>query len=426
MRAALLAIAALLIFAAGANANSVTVTYPVNGQTYGGPSAPSASDRFNYNGWAWTTDGFPEDVNVTLAYPECDVTNYNGDGYGIAWNCEQLGVPPGGMPSDGSHTFTVKRYPSTGSPTMVTDSSTFTIDTTAPVVSASLAAPPVNGFVPLKRPSITYSATDLSLATVTCSLDGAAASDCKNASPFTPSSDLADGAHSFVVVATDAVGNTGATATATLNFTVDTTPPVISLTSPTAGQTVDASSPGIVLSVTGGTAQCRYDAQPYVPCDAAFAAITLPDGPHSISVLATDLAGNTSSFYVLFTIDASLGAPAKAPEARSAKFGAGRAKTGKSGATKRTIFASIALPSGVSSGQACTGTATLTVSAKLGRRTKKLKKRFPLEANGTSACKVGGLFVLPKKFRHKRLRVTVSGRGNAAIDGFSFVGKIKN
>jgi hypothetical protein len=413
---------ALAIGASGAAAdNTITITNPLNGVVYSGPTGNNPFVA------SWTmTINFPEDNTVTFADPMCAVYMHDLSGTGQGWDCVNLA--PTGLPNDGVFNFDVDRFASTGTPTHVSAQSVFTYDTHAPVVTTTPAVPLTNGFTQNKLPVINYTATDLTLDTVTCKIDAAPATDCSTATAFTPAADLAEGSHSFTVTATDEAGYTQ---NSTFNFAVDTIPPLIAIIAPTPNQFIDASNPDLSLSVTGGTAQCKYDDAPYQACDAAFAALTLPDGPHSLTVLATDLAGNTSSAFVLFTIDASLDAPAVPPPSgtgiapKSAKFTAGKAKAGKSGATKRSIGVALALPAGTNASAVCRGTAKLALSAKAGKRTKTFKKSLALKAKG-GKCAVNAIFVLPKSFRNKRVNTKISFPGNAYLGRFSFRGSFRN
>ena len=135
----------------------------------------------------------------------------------------------------------------------------------------------------------------------TCKVDAAAAAACT--SPFATSG-LSQGAHTVVVAATNASG----TVTATVNFTVDTIAPAVSISSPANGSTpgtrvttvftaTDATS-----SITGST--CKLDAAAATACTSPQAYSGLASGSHTITVTATDPAGNTGSASTTFTVAA--------------------------------------------------------------------------------------------------------------------------
>ena len=147
--------------------------------------------------------------------------------------------------------------------------------------------------------------------------------------PLTPTqiSALAQGSHTVTVTVADAAGNQN-TQTAPLN--IDTVPPLLTINSVTADNTINGSeaSGAIVISGTGGPYDAQnvqavivlvngqnYDAilQP----DGSWS-ITLPagalanvaDGPVAISARLTDPAGNTTTIPGSFILDAS---PLNAP-----------------------------------------------------------------------------------------------------------------
>lgn len=104
---------------------------------------------------------------------------------------------------------------------------------------------------------------------------------------------LPEGDHSIVVVATDIGGNTAMT---TVEFTVDRTPPVLTLTSPTSGTTVSVASvqvsgttePGVVLRVNG--------VQVDVGQGGSFSGlVALVAGSNTITAHARDAAGNQNT-----------------------------------------------------------------------------------------------------------------------------------
>src|SRR5206468_3122796 len=137
-------------------------------------------------------------------------------------------------------------------------------------------------------------------------------------------SGLADGSHTFSVQATDLAGNTGDAVTST--WTVDTTPPAVSLTaqpaslvSATAASfSFDASeSASFACSLVNKAAAsfsfgasepsslaCSLDGAAFAPCTSPAGYSGLADGSHTFAVQATDGAGNTgASTTALWTVD---------------------------------------------------------------------------------------------------------------------------
>jgi hypothetical protein len=131
-----------------------------------------------------------------------------------------------------------------------------------------------------------------------CRVDSGAWADCT--SPWITAT-LADGAHSVAVRATDAAGNTDASP-ATRSFTVatgppsDTTAPDTTITDgPSATTNDDTPTFAFTASEAGSVFECRVDAQPWGNCTTPWTTPSLSDGPHTVSVRATDVAGNTDA-----------------------------------------------------------------------------------------------------------------------------------
>lgn len=121
---------------------------------------------------------------------------------------------------------------------------------------------------------------------------------------------LSNGTHSFVIEASDFDGNT-VTSTAT-TFTVDTVPPALTVTSPennlktntnkvtVAGTTNDATSTNVTITVNGTNVP--------VGEDGSFSyELTLENGENTITIVATDGAGLTTTVTRTVTLDT--GAP---------------------------------------------------------------------------------------------------------------------
>ena len=108
---------------------------------------------------------------------------------------------------------------------------------------------------------------------------------------------LSDGTHTVRVESTDAAGNTGF---AEINFTVDTTPPIVSIASPAALSNDNtpllsySASDGTVVVKVDGIAVNKVSGNDLDP---------LGDGTHSVRVESTDTVGNTGFAEVTFTID---------------------------------------------------------------------------------------------------------------------------
>ena len=111
------------------------------------------------------------------------------------------------------------------------------------------------------------------------------------------------GPHAFVVATSDYDGNT---ATKTVNYVVDpdTTPPVITITTPTEGQHF------ALGAAAAGAFSCDGTGSAVSTCGESGALDTSTAGPHAYTVTATDAAGNPASKTVDYVVDASSGASA--------------------------------------------------------------------------------------------------------------------
>ncbi len=137
-----------------------------------------------------------------------------------------------------------------------------TLDTAAPTVTESLANDTGSSATDKITASDALTGTGLANSVVHFSIDGSpidatTTADAQGHWAFTPTG-LADGSHTVVASETDSLGNTG---TATLGFTLDTTSPDVTITSPgvtttTAAQTIH----GTVADLAAvGTTVTVYD-----------------------------------------------------------------------------------------------------------------------------------------------------------------------
>jgi hypothetical protein len=214
--------------------------------------------------------------------------------------------------ADGSHTIHLIATDLVGNVSPATNYA-FTLDTTPP--SLTLTSPP-SGLTVNHDVTITGRATDAlsGLASVQAGLDGAAYSavsfnpDGTFALPLSlPLDGSADGAHTVHFRATDLAGNVSPVTD--FAFTLDTTPPVVTITSPAPGLTTseNITITGQVTDALSGvaSAESALDGGAYAPLslDAGghFSLTTsLPlddtaDGPHTVHFRATDRAGNVSA-----------------------------------------------------------------------------------------------------------------------------------
>jgi Bacterial Ig-like domain (group 2)/Bacterial Ig-like domain len=204
--------------------------------------------------------------------------------------------------AEGNYTLTVFAHDAAGNTGTATRP--FTVDFTAPTVT--IAAPPVNVTVTTNSSPRFYFTSDDPSAATFCSVAGDPAISC--ASPFS-SRTLPDGAYTFSVYARDSAGNIGPTAT--FAFAVDHLPPVVSIPVPPNITTTNNRMPSFTFAEIGpaGTAvsfQCRVDSGANMPCLSPFAVpIALADGSHTLTVTASDAAGNNGQASLSFTVDST-------------------------------------------------------------------------------------------------------------------------
>lgn len=147
-------------------------------------------------------------------------------------------------------------------------------------------------------------ASDQANVNFTCALDGAAAESCTSPQVY---SGLANGAHSFKVVATNSAGLSDAVG-ASHGWNVDTVPPSVNVSDIT-GVPSTTNSTSITLTFAGAesgvTYRCSLDGGAYQACSSPMSYENLLEGGHSISIVAVDAAGNVSEnpAVVQWTVD---------------------------------------------------------------------------------------------------------------------------
>jgi hypothetical protein len=136
--------------------------------------------------------------------------------------------------------------------------------------------------------------------TTECSLDGGPFITCS--SPKTYNS-LADGAHEFKVRGED---TTAHTASAARTWTVDATPPTLTISEGPTG-TTSATTAAFKFTATDATGpvttECSLDGAAFVPCSSPKSYSGLVDGAHEFRLRAKDALGNTSSTSRSWTVD---------------------------------------------------------------------------------------------------------------------------
>ena len=197
--------------------------------------------------------------------------------------------------ADGVHTLAIYAVDAAGN-VGVPVAAAFTVSTTAPTVTLGTVPPALSNNT---TASVAFSVDDPT-ATAWCSLDGAAATTCTSPVSF---SGLADGPHTVDIFATSLGGQQSASASTA--FTVDTQAPVLTINTAPNG-TVSSANAKLTYTVDdpSATVWCSVDGAAATACTSPVDLGALPEGPHTVSLHATDPAGNSSgNSSASFTID---------------------------------------------------------------------------------------------------------------------------
>jgi len=262
---------------------SVSITAPANGATV--------------NGTVTVTSAATDNVGVTGVQFQLNGANYGSKlsaaPYTVQWDTKTV--------ANGSYQWNAVAQDAAGN--TATSTTVFAVvnnpDTIAPSVRILT---PATGSTLSGTVSITASASDnIGVAGVQYSLDGAPLGSEATASPYTLSwntGTVAQGSHTLTATARDAAGNRS-TASVTVAL-ADTTAPSVSITSPTAGQTVggtftitatandNVGVAGVQFLVDGAAYGAEVSSGYSVSCNSA----TLTNGSHAINAVARDAAGN--------------------------------------------------------------------------------------------------------------------------------------
>ena len=273
--------------------------------------------------YAWTVNTTAPWIVVKPSSPSASsspVFAFEHSQAGYAFDCKLDGAsftacaaPQIYAVADGSHTFSVRARSVDGAVTAAA-SYTWTVDTTAPAITAKPAATSASA-----APSFSFTHVRAGY-TFACRLDGGTSTAC--ASPFAYSG-LAPGAHTFTVVGIDASGN--ATSAASSSWSIVTSAPSFTATpaDPSARTTPSFS----FAHASYSSFRCKLDAAAFAAC-ASPRTIATPSGQHTFSVQAVDAAGvvtDTASY--TWAVDVSAPAITSTPPSTSASSSASFAFT---------------------------------------------------------------------------------------------------
>ncbi len=211
-------------------------------------------------------------------------------------------------------------------------------ETVKPVIN--IISPTSGAYTVNNKQPITFTVVDeaggsgVKTSTISVKIDGTAIIDIKTTAitngysvTATPANALSDGSHTVKINASDNDGNAAEEKTTT--FTVDTVPPTLNITSPaegliTASETItvsgttnDATSSPTTVTVNGNAVT--------VSANGSFSTtVTLAEGENTITIIATDAAGKTS------TVTRHVTRNSKIPQIKSVAITPNPANTGAS------------------------------------------------------------------------------------------------
>jgi hypothetical protein len=273
-------------------APTVSLTSPANGANVSGSInvTASASDSVGVVGVQFRVDGVNFGTEDTSAP------------YSRTWNSASVG--------NGAHSLTAVARDAAGNSTASAARSVTVSngDSQAPTVSLSA---PANGATVSGSVSVTASASDnVGVVGVQFKVDGVNFGTEDTSAPYSRSWDsltVGNGAHSLTAVARDAAGNitTSAARSVTVsNSTGDTQSPTVSLSAPASGATISGSVSvsanasdnvgvvGVQFRLDGNTLGAEDNTSPY---SVSWTTTGTSNGTHSLTAVARDAAGNTTT-----------------------------------------------------------------------------------------------------------------------------------
>jgi hypothetical protein len=193
--------------------------------------------------------------------------------------------------TEGTHTFSVKAVDALDNESGIT-SYDWTIDLTEP--TTSITATPTNPSGD-SSPSFSFTSSEAG-SSFECALDGGALSSCPNPKSYFS---LADGSHTFTAREIDLAGNTDATP-ASYTWAIDTSAPVVTLSSPADGSATSNVTPAISgLADTGPADSSTVAVALYQgttatePAFQTWSSVPVDQGTGSWSVVASSLTEGT-------------------------------------------------------------------------------------------------------------------------------------
>jgi hypothetical protein len=350
-----------------------------------------------------------------------------------AWSNCVAGTPSSGgfdlvNVAEGTHTYSFRATDKAGNVGYA--SRIITLDRTAPVPSITDTGWGTD--TKDNTPSFLLNVTDANPVARKCSIDGAVeVKDCPG-STFLVTEPIADGTYTARLTATDGAGNS---ATATHQFTLDATMPVITHGGFENDRTT-STLPEMEFWVTdehGVEPRCGYDPAAWEALDGCgqgtghLPSAPLSLGSHQFWISATDSFGNIASAIYTFEVVAPGqqvpgGEKPGGPGVENGGFGksvpllavASKASNVKRG--KFTLTSTITLTPAAGTAS-CDGSAVVRLTPKV-KKAKAIKAKVKLSPKA-GACKGIAKFKLAAKLKKKKAGITVNFGGNAAMAQFT-------
>ncbi len=213
------------------------------------------------------------------------------------------------LPDANNHTYTVSASDlagNVGTPITVM----FTLDTAAP--SLMVMGGPTSGQVfpgANAVPAFNISVTDLTSGTLTCTLNGVPVASFGAPNTYAAGSDtdtctlptnLVEGNYTVAITATDSLAHTTAPGFSR-SFSVDTTPPTLSISSPLENAWVTTGSPTITYATNGST--CAVNGGAFAACGTSVVVGPHADGNRFVTIESRDSVANATTLVRNFKVD---------------------------------------------------------------------------------------------------------------------------
>lgn len=196
--------------------------------------------------------------------------------------------------AEGANSFTATAADAAGNESLPSAPLNIVLDTQPPVIT--VASPSESQFFSAPQVSVKGS-IDEAVASLT--INGQTAT--MNSTDFDHPLTLTPGLNSITLAATDLAGNS---ATKTVLVTLDSTPPVVTITAPVSGGITKNAQVTVTGAISKPNTTATVNGAPITVTDQAFTFIyNLNEGENTITVEATDRAGNKGSAAVTVTLD---------------------------------------------------------------------------------------------------------------------------